>query len=300
MNKSNLIGVFVALTVWGATVAATERGHLDSLAWQRDVSSQLDIRGVAVTGWNKRFGSPVRDLRFVGDLNFDVAGVFNPDGPALPVGADTSPDALLASYAAPDVYLAFFGVPNAQNAPDQNIPYADYPQLITHDSQFGPLPQLADNPDWFGQSNGAETRGLTVRQWLQASGSMRFECKRDQQPSYRVRVRNAIPGGLYTVWGFYFDQGIGSLMPDFAFGGTSANVFVADKEGRIDGERSLNFCPQQVSIEDRYVPVATFLVFHPDGRVNAAVGHTVATPPFQGPGMTATPQIMFPMPTAGF
>lgn len=42
--------------------------------------------------------------------------------------------------------------------------------------------------------------------------------------------------------------------------------------------------------------VNLFLVFHPDGRVNASVVHTVATDPFVCPGVTVTPQIMFPMP----
>lgn len=301
MNKFIVTGILAVLAAWGySTAVAAATAHDDAASMQRRAARPLEIRGVAVTGWNKIYGDPARDLRMVGQLNFDVGGVFNPDGQALPIDANTSPDALLASYAAPDVYLAFFGVPDAQNVPDQNILYADYPHLTTHESEFGPLPQLADNPDWFGKSNGSENRGLTVRRWLQASGTMRFECRVGERPSYRVRVRDAIPGGLYTVWGFYFDQDIGSLMPDFAFGGTSANVFVADKDGEIEGARALNFCPQSITAADRYVPVAMFLVYHPDGRVNAAVGHTVATPPFIGPGMTATPEVMFAMPKDGF
>lgn len=263
-------------------------------------SNKLLINGIPVTGWNQIYGAPATDLRFVGSMNFDVAGVYNPNGKALPITATTSPDALLASYAAPEVYLAFFGVADAENAPDQNIPYADYPHLISHDSQFGPIPQLSENPDWFGISNGSENRGLTVRRWLEISGTMRLECKPGKRPFYAVDVRDAIPGGLYTVWGFYFDQQANQLMPDYAFGGTSANAFVADMDGRIEGKRALNHCPQDATTYDRYVPVATFLVYHPDGRVNAAVGHIVATPPYAGPGMTATPEIMFPMPKAGF
>ena len=119
-------------------------------------SSGLKVKGHAVTGWNKIFGYAATTLRFVGQLSFDVGGVFNPDGPALPIGSDTSPFDLMASYAAPDVYLAFFGVENAQNIPSQNILYADFPHMIKHDSQLGILPQLSENPDWFGKSNGAK------------------------------------------------------------------------------------------------------------------------------------------------
>ncbi len=262
---------------------------------------KLSIEGVSVTGWNQTLGVPAKDLRFVGNTMFDVGGVFSPDGQALPIDSNTSLDAYMASYAAPDVYLAFFGVPGAENTPYQNIKYADYPQITKHDSQMGALPQLADNPDWFGKSNGAVTKNLTVGKWLEASGKMSFVCKKNETPYYKVDVENAIPGGLYTVWGFYFNVAAGQLMPDFAFGGTSANVFVSDKDGKIEGSRSLNFCPQQVPETAGYIPVNMFLVYHPDGRVNAAVGHTVATAPdFIGPGMTATPQLMFPMPKDNF
>ena len=172
--------------------------------------------------------------------------------------------------------------------------------MVTHDSQLGTLPQMSENPDWFGKSNGAKNRGLTVGDWLSAKGSMKFKCNRNESAFYEVTASNMIPGGLYTVWGFYFDQDVGSLMPDFAFGGTSANVFTADRNGKINGARDLNFCPQKVTISDRYVPVNMFLVYHPDGRVHASVGHPVNTPPFIGPGMVAIPQLLFPMPTEGF
>ncbi|MBL4774344.1 MAG: hypothetical protein JKX98_12435, partial [Alcanivoracaceae bacterium] len=171
----------------------------------------LKVRGHSVTGWNKVFGDAATSLRFVGQLTFDVGGVFNPNGPALPIGSDTSPSALMASYAAPDVYLAFFGVENAQNIPSQNILFADFPHMVTHDSQLGTLPQMSENPDWFGKSNGAKNRGLTVGDWLSAKGSMKFKCNRNESAFYEVTASNMIPGGLYTVWGFYFDQDVGSL-----------------------------------------------------------------------------------------
>jgi hypothetical protein len=271
----------------------------DSYASIRN-AKKLKLKGRPVTGWNQIYGAPVSNLRFVGALNFDVGGVYNPEGPALPIGADTSPLAKMASYAAPDVYLAFFGVPNAQNSPNQNILYADYPQILTHDeNDTGTLPQLNENPNWFGKSNGAKSRDLTVRDWVSAKGSMKFICN-DAGAYYKVSASNLIPGGLYTIWGFYFDQNFGSLMPDFAFGGTSANVFSADRHGKIRSSKDLSFCPQKVTIDDPQVPVAMFLVYHPDGRVHASVGHPVNTPPFIGPGVLATPQLMFAMPKTGF
>lgn len=257
------------------------------------------VSGLAVNGWNRIFGDPAIQLRFVGPTAFAVGGVFNPDGPALEINNDTSPDALMASYAAPEVYLAFFGVPNAESVPNQNILYENYPQLVAHDSQQGPLPQLADNPEWWGKSNGARVKGLTVGQWLQARGRVKFTCGPDGN-YYTLTLRRMIPGGLYTVWGFYFDQESGELQPDFAFGGTSANVFTANRRGSLRSSRDLSFCPLTVGDDERYQLVNLFVVFHPDGRVNASVGHTVATPPFNGPGMTATPQVMFAIPDFDF
>lgn len=258
-------------------------------------SASLD--GIAVNGWNRILGDPAASLRFVDTLQFAVGGVFNPDGPALPVDNDTSLDALMASYASPSVYLAFFGIPDAEFTPNQNIPYADYPQIFKHDGTEGPLEPVLENPEWWDYSNGAQTVGMTVADWLSAEGNIRFHCKRNGENWFDVRMRNMVPGGLYTLWGFYFDQAEGALQQDFPFGGTSANVFVADRDGRIRGSRDLNFCPMEIAPDERRQLVSIFAVFHPDGRVNAAVGHTVGIgPDFIGPGMTATPQVMFPFP----
>lgn len=68
--------------------------------------SQLgaSLDAVAVDGWNRIMGEPAVTLRFVGTLNFGVGGVFNPDGSALPVDSTTPLNAVMASYASPDVW----------------------------------------------------------------------------------------------------------------------------------------------------------------------------------------------------
>ncbi|GAB4184619.1 MAG: hypothetical protein Tsb002_07790 [Wenzhouxiangellaceae bacterium] len=296
------LGVFAFSLCLASTALAQSKQDLASELDPIDSRSHghtmtANVRALAVNGWNRRFGSPATDqLRFVGDLQFAVGGVFNPSGPALEINNSTSPDALLASYAAPDVYLAFFGVPDAELTPDQNIPYIDYPQIFKHDGTAGALQPVMENPEWWDYSNGAQTQGYTVADWLSARGVMRFVCSEREGNYYQVFMRNMIPGGLYTLWGFYFDQQQGMLQQDFPFGGTSANVFVADRDGKIRGSRDINFCPMTWDDSAPQQLVNIFAVYHPDGRVNAAVGHTVQIPPFIGPGMTATPQLMFPMP----
>ena len=308
-NRRNLLFLVLSLALISvpissfAQIAGVPEDHVISIDRSSKTldsyESSATVSGIAVNGWNRIFGDPAVELRFVGPTEFAVGGVFNPGGPALEINNDTSPDALMASFAAPDVYLAFFGVPNAETVPNQNILYENYPHLVTHDSQQAPLPQLADNPEWWGKSNGARVKDLTVEQWLRAKGKVKFTCSSEGN-HYSLTLRRMIPGGLYTVWGFYFDQESGQLQPDFAFGGTSANVFTANRKGFLHGNKDLSFCPLTVGEDERYQLVNLFVVFHPDGRVNASLGHTVATPPFNGPGMTATPQLMFAIPDFNF
>lgn len=295
MLKSTALVTRTLLICLAATLVPAIPGM--ALEGEKAVTISASVEGTPVNGWNRIFGSPaVDDLRFVGNLEFAVGGVFHPAGSALAIDQDTSPDSLLASYAAPDVYLAFFGVPNAETVPNQNILFDEYPQIFKHDGTSGPLKPLLENDKWWEYSNGAQVKGYTVEKWLAARGKIEFVCSPEEGNYYKLRLRNMVPGGLYTVWGFYFDVDTGQLQQDFPFGGTSANVFVADRKGRITGARDLNFCPLTVGDDERFQLVNLFLVFHPDGRVNAAVGHTVAMPPFNGPGMTATPQIMFAIP----
>lgn len=277
------LACFAAVALWG------DDGEGDD-------AIQASVSAVAVNGWNRVLGSPAAQLRFVGNLQFAVAGVLGADGTAVEIDDQTPLDAPLASYAAPEVYLAFFGVPNAETVPNQGILYADYPQIFKHDGTATSMQQHLDNPAWWDYSNGARTNGLTVETWLQARGQVRFVCSESEGNHYELKLSKMIPGGLYTVWGFYFDQATGQLQQDFPFGGTSANVFVADRKGKIRSSRSLSFCPMTIDASERNQLVNLFVVFHPDGRVNAAVGHTVTAPPFNGPGMTATPQLMFPIP----
>lgn len=255
------------------------------------------IRGIGVNGWNRVYGDPAATLRLVGQMNMAVGGAYNPNGPdPLPIDNNTPPTTLMGTYADPEVYLALFGVPDAQNSPNQNIPYADYPQFIHHDGQAMPMEQLLDNQEWWEYSNGAMVKDYTVGDWLSGEGSIQFVCDETNGHYFELTMKNMVPGGLYTIWGFYFDTQIGMLQQDFPFGGTSANVYVADRHGDIHGSRWLNFCPMDVDPSERMQLVNLFVVYHADGNVYAAIGHEVATPPFIGPGVTATPQVMFPVP----
>jgi len=263
---------------------------------QRGHRRAAHINGIAVTGWNRILGEPAADLRFVGNLSFAVAGVYNPDGPALPVTNDTSMDALMATYANPDVYAAFFGIQGAENITTQNILYRDVAHVLDNFNTTGPIPQLQETDTWWEINNGAENADYTVGDWLAASGRVNFFCNPAQGPHYTVRMRDLIPGGLYTLWAFYFNQQTGNLHPGIPFGGTSANVFVADRNGRLNGDRALNVCPMDIAPEEDRQLVTLVLIYHTNGQVEAGVDLVFDDPPVTGPGITATPQLFFPFP----
>jgi len=267
-----------------------------------DVGEMSSIKGEAVTGWNQRMGMPVTALNYVGELNFNVGGVCG-ETAAEPVGVDTPLDALMCTYADPPIYKLFFGIDVTDSMPEnQNVVYRDYPQIVDPIGSEAVLPKISTVP-WYKAANGAESEGLTVERWLKAKGNIRFICHGEKNLLV-LKARHLVPGGLYTMWGFYFDQfsppppeGTGGLQPDLAFGGTSANVFVADDKGAIEASRDLGFCPQNWPKSEPFQLINLHLVYHPEGRVYGAVAHQVhVAPSHAGPGMVAIPQLMFAMP----
>lgn len=264
--------------------------------------SQKKVKGEAVTGWNQRMGQPVKNLPIVGPLNFSLNGVCGEEH-ASPITADTDTTSQLCTYADPAIYQFIF---NSEVTPEfpknQNIRLSEFPQIFTSDGQEKALPSV-HNAQWFEASNGSQSFGYTVDDWLAAKGSMTFRCKPGDN-SYQLRASNLVPGGLYTLWLFYFDQvnppppqGTGGFQPDLAFGGASANVFVADRYGRINGTRDMGFCPQAWSEDEQYQPLNLHLVLHPEGRVYGTVAEQTLAPPFNGgPGIVAIPQLMFTLP----
>jgi hypothetical protein len=225
----------------------------------------------------------------------DVRGAFNENGISEPISATTSCDAEMACYADKDIYQLFFNQPVADRYPNENVKFSEYEQIVRHNSETTTL-KMRDRVLWWEKANGAEEEALTVRRWLEASGTLEFDCTVPGGPLLHMEVTGAIPGGLYTLWGFFYDQHLPfprGLQSDFPFGGTSNNVYVADADGSVSATRKVALCLPELTSGERRQLINLFFVYHPDGRVNAGVGHFVNTSPFLGPGCTATPQIMW-------
>lgn len=258
--------------------------------------------GHAVTGWNQRLGQPLVELPIVGKTSFPINGVCGA-GQSRAIDASTPLSEPLCTHADPLIYKAIFNVEVTADFPlHQNIPLVDFPQIYRSDGATKALPQVMQVP-WHEASNGSLSQGYTVADWIKAEGKIKFVCQ-GKQNYYELSASHLVPGGLYTLWLFYFDQvnpppplGSGGLQPDLAFGGASANVMVADRHGRVHTTQPMGFCPQRWSQTEQYQPLNLHLVLHPEGRVYGTVAEQLLKAPHEGgPGVVALPQLMFTFP----
>lgn len=276
---------------FAAKAAATDKPRIQST-----------LAGHAVTGWNQRLGQPLVELPIVGKTSFPINGVCGA-GQSRAIDATTPLSAPLCTHADPLIYKAIFNVEVTADFPlHQNVPLADFPQIYRSDGSAKTLPQVTQVP-WHEASNGSLSQGYTVADWIKAEGKIKFVCQ-GKRNYYELSASHLVPGGLYTLWLFYFDQlnpppplGTGGLQPDLAFGGASANVLVADMHGRVRTTQPMGFCPQRWSQAEQYQPLNLHLVLHPEGRVYGTVAEQLLKAPHEGgPGVVALPQLMFSFP----
>lgn len=259
-------------------------------------------KGHAVTGWNQRLGKTVAEMPIIGWMSFPINGVCGRYSSSV-IDANTSLDAPLCTHADPLIYKAIFNVDVTPDFPlNQNIPLSDFPQIYRSTGESIALKPVRESP-WYEPANGSISKNYRVKDWLRAEGSIRFVCT-GRKNFYEIQASHLVPGGLYTLWLFYFDQvnlppplGTGGLQPDLAFGGSSANVFVADMNGDLNGKQQINFCPQRWGRGEQYQPLNLHLVLHPEGRVYGTVAEQLLKAPHEGgPGIVAIPQLMFTFP----
>lgn len=264
--------------------------------------SQSLQKGHAVTGWNQRLGQTVAEMPIIGWMSFPINGVCGERFSTV-IDANTPLDARLCTHADPLIYKVIFNVDVTSEFPlNQNIALSDFPQIYRSTGESKTLKPTLETP-WYEPANGSISKNYRVKDWLKAEGSIRFVCT-GRKNYYEIQARNLVPGGLYTLWLFYFDQvnlppphGTGGLQPDLAFGGSSANVLVADMNGDLSGKQKLNFCPQRWSKTEQYQPLNLHLVLHPEGRVYGTVAEQLMKPPHEGgPGIVAIPHLMFTFP----
>jgi len=205
------------------------------------------IRGIAVTGPNSLLGQQVADF-----------------GPVTPL------DSLVATTA------AVAADPSLWNLPLRQVPT----NISTDGNDRASLPgQLSADTFDFNQS--APAGPITLNEWLQGEGRLRFQCRQDGTATADVWVKNLIPNRVFTLWAIFADAGA------IAFGG-APNVIMTDEFGDGRFHRKLNFCPSQETDNGDKLDYIV-VVFHSDQQNYA----TQPTLPGRGfpPGIVAHPQL---------
>ncbi len=211
-------------------------------------SDEITITGVAVTGANRRLGEPVWDLGVpFGLCGFNFVFGFVPGGGNVPIDLDPSTplDTLVATGF--DTNLAV--VPPFAPFPDPtllNIPFREVPIIVGPDGTRAPVPSVLDVPG-FAPSKSLPNAPITLGEWLEAEGKLDIECDDDGTAIVKVKLKNLIENGVYTLWGvFGLDlfpvDGMEDTIVPVALGGVP-NVMIADEDGEARIKRTINFCP---------------------------------------------------------
>jgi len=247
-------------------------------------SRQFYDRGIAVTGINDLCGSPVFNLPAPEGLSptvhATVLGEYDPDG-ELPIPlspTNCNDDIVVATYTDPN-FLARTGQPDIDSRL-KNIPLREVPVISKPDGSCAVLPTLDSVPGNAlppTKSNPNDT--ITLGNWLNAGGRMYLRCKADGTAKVKLRYRNLIPNGVYSVWAIWNTTPPGAskarLFP-VPLGGIP-NVVIPDSKGRATFSRELASCPKDVT-ENGSIMLFIDLAYHSDSNLSGAFPQIGAAP----------------------
>ncbi len=221
--------------------------------------------GRAVTGLNRFLGEPIWELGGgLGTFGFTMLGARDPEGTvALPLTPASPPESILATDVDPFI-VAAFGIP-APEARLLNVPLRRVAAYTGFDGTRSPL----RDQNLAGQlevSRNADSHWITLRQWLAAGATARFDCDGRGGANVDIRFRRLIPHGLYTIWGVMSTPNGPYPIP---LGGVP-NAVVADPRGSARFEREINFCPQSLAAGQSPM-VLIEVIFHSDGSTYGGV-----------------------------
>lgn len=221
--------------------------------------------GRAVTGLNRLLGQPIWELGGgLGTFGFTMLGAQDSGGTvALPLTPASPPNSILATDVDPFI-LSAFGVP----APDPSLLNVPLRRVAAYTGFDGTRSPLRDQKiaAQLEVSRTANSHWITLKQWLAASATARFDCDGRGGASVEIRFRRMVPNGLYTIWGVMSTPGGPFPLP---LGGVP-NVVVTDPRGSARFERKINFCPQNLAPGESPM-VLVEVIFHSDGSTYGAV-----------------------------
>ena len=261
MSKlSKMLVSFIGVPLAVASMLLLSTANADTVAVAK-------IDGVAVTGFNRLLSAPI--------WNVEVApGVLVPAGfsfifgydPGEPEPLDLTPatpgDQILATGFDP-AFAALFPGSFVEDPAMLNVPiHENYVVVAPFGIDFAnraQVPSVLDGPP-NSVTRSLPNEPVTLDQWLSAEGILHINCHSDGSALVRIKMKNLIQNGIYTLWGV-FPTG------PFPLGGVP-NAFIADKNGKAYIERIIGFCP----ITDLDPLLWTInITLHSDGNVYAGI-----------------------------
>lgn len=247
--------------------------------------STQSVRGVPVTGPNQFCGQQRWSFEDQGvePLRFRQVAAYAP-GEQFPTALtqeNCNSDVILASTHDPKLSFDPPGPPpSITTAPDprlENVPLRDVPKnagILQGGTQgirnfIEPATDFPVNP--FPVVQAIDNDPITLGQWASATGRLTFRCRDDGSAKVRIRMRNLIPNGVYSVWGVWktpLPNGIFVDLP-VPFGGVP-NAIVPDRNGRAVYVRELAFCPSDVTSDESQLLWVT-AAYHSDGNLYGGV-----------------------------
>lgn len=279
-------------------VAATDVAAVKS---NSRIGPKVNIKGVAVTGFNRLLGEPIMEMGSFGRFGFATVAAHNPNGGnSMPLTVESAESTLLATDVDPEFLAAFTGPeqPYVVEHASLNLPLRDVPVNIDPSGiNFVPIRGILETEPYNSFSPGQREPNwpITLGIWLKAKGKATIKCPNQEHPTVELKMSRLIPNRIYTVWGFFLPDDHAFPMVDLGpirpLGGVQ-NAFMADHQGNGRYKRVLNFCPTQLA--EGEIPLGTILVmFHSAQQINGGV------PSFAGqsrfPGTVAHVHIQFPV-----
>ena len=254
------------------------------------------IEGVAVTGANRLLGEPVWDLGApFGPGGFNFVYGYNEGGTEpFDLTPETPGNTLVATGVDPNL-LAMFGMTPSDIDPDMiNVLFRDVAVIVDPAGGRAQVPSVLDVPG-FAPSKSLPNDDITLDEWLEARGRLFIRCRADGTANVRVRMRNLIVNGVYTLWGVFGldldEDGTPESVVPVALGGVP-NVTIGDRNGRATIQRTINFCPMTEPLM-----LTINIAWHSDGNAYGSVPElTLAGLPG---GIVTHDQINFPINVAG-
>jgi len=226
------------------------------------------IEATAVTGVNRVLGEAQWDLGHgLGTAGLTFVGGYDPESNEPTVlTPDSDKDTVLASTLDTN-YLAIFGLtpsdidPTLVNVPLREVAVVADP--AGNRMQVPPVTQVAGG----ALSKSAPNDPVTVKQWLEAEGSILVKCRADGTATVDFKFDNLLENGVYSLWGIYAVEGVNHIVP-YPLGGVP-NAFSAGRGGKARTQRLLNFCPMDETLPGAATLLMVDIVYHSDGSVYA-------------------------------